>query len=150
VFGRSNLMIGFALLVLGAAIFAWSATRPPPLYYKFVDELVADAQKFGAKRARLDVHGCVARDSLFKARDRPLYRFRIESIPERPAAAIEATYVGVLPDLFRPGIRIVANGRLDDDGRLQVVQDGLMVACPGKYDGPGPHVIDCPPRDGGA
>jgi len=148
-FDRLNLRIGGALLVLGGAAFAWSLTRPPPDYYRFVDEVVGNTKTLRNQRAHLRVQGCVARGSLSKAADRPLYRFRLEQVPERAAAqgAIDARYAGVLPDLFRPGIRVIAAGVLTEDGHLEVDADGIITTCPGKFEGPGPHVVECPPWD---
>jgi cytochrome c-type biogenesis protein CcmE len=47
---------------------------------------------------------------------------------------LEVRYTGWVPDPFRSGAELVANGTLDAEGRLEVVPDGILVKCPSKYD----------------
>jgi len=126
--------IGGSLLVLGAVAGALLLPAPVPRYYKFVDEVVADAQTFRAKRLRLVVHGCVVPGSIERRLGTDEYRFQLASVRGRPPAVIAVRYTGLVPDTFRSGAEIVANGKLVGDGGLDVNPDGIMAKCPSKYE----------------
>ena len=148
-FDRLNLRLGGALLALGGAIALWGASHlPPAYYYKFVDEVVADAESFRRKRVLLDVHGCVVDGSIERRPGTDEYRFRLANRPDRPPAVITVRYEGLVPDLFRSGAEVVVKGRLGCDNALDVVPDGIMARCPSKYaaDPPSPDA-DPPSRD---
>ncbi|HMF44859.1 MAG TPA: cytochrome c maturation protein CcmE [Polyangia bacterium] len=53
-------------------------------------------------------------------------------------------YTGWVPDAFRSNTEIIADGRLAGLGRLEVVPDGIIVKCPGKYDPDNPPDWQCP------
>jgi cytochrome c-type biogenesis protein CcmE len=128
--------IGMSLLALGAAaallLGAWE--ERPRQYYKYVDEVAANAEMFRAKGLRLQVHGCVVPGSIERRLGTDEYRFRLRSISRRPAAELRVRYTGLVPDTFRSGAEIIASGRLVGDGGLDVVPDGIMARCPSKYE----------------
>jgi cytochrome c-type biogenesis protein CcmE len=127
--------VGASLLAIGGAagsVLWWSA-QPEAEYYKYVDEVVAEAQRFRLRRARLQVHGCVVRGSIERRAGTDEYRFRMQNTPERAHAVLEVRYTGWVPDPFRSGAELVAKGTLDAEGRLEVVPDGILVKCPSKY-----------------
>ncbi|MBM3524213.1 MAG: cytochrome c maturation protein CcmE [Alphaproteobacteria bacterium] len=60
----------------------------------------------------LRIGGLVEVGSVERARDRPEVRFRVTDLEK----AVPVVFTGVVPDLFREGQGVVANGRLGADG----------------------------------
>ena len=114
----------FALLVTATA-------KPGAEYYKFVDEVMKNTDSLRGKK--LQVHGVVADGSIEQAKGTLLYRFKIQSRPDRPAAMITATYEGLVPDTFKSGAEVIVKGSLTADNQVAVVPDGIMAKCPSKY-----------------
>jgi len=131
-----SLKLDVSLMVVGVAFgwLLWSSLRPAAQYYKFVDEVVANAEMMRDRRMHLMVHGIIVPGSIERRVGTDEYRFEIESREDRPCAKIQVRYVGWVPDTFVSGNEIVAKGTLDGDGRLRVEPDGIMTKCPGKYD----------------
>jgi cytochrome c-type biogenesis protein CcmE len=100
-------------------------------YYKFVDEVTSNIDSFRGKK--LQVHGVVADDSIQQARGTLMYRFKIQSKPDRPPATIMASYEGLVPDTFKSGAEVVVTGTLTADNQVAIVPDGIMAKCPSKY-----------------
>ena len=100
-------------------------------YYKFVDEVAANADSFRGKK--LQVHGVVVDGSIEQARGTLQYRFKIQSRPDRPPATITASYEGLVPDTFKSGAEVIVRGTLTADNQVAVIPDGIMAKCPSKY-----------------
>jgi len=135
--------LGGSLLAVGGAagLLLWWSQQREAEYYKFVDEVVANGERFSALRRHLDVHGCVLAGSIERRVGTDEYRFRLASSRGRPQAVLDVRYTGVLPDPFRAEAEVVVKGTLAADGRLDVVPDGIMAKCPSKYvfDPDSPH-----------
>jgi cytochrome c-type biogenesis protein CcmE len=116
---------GAIALMLTASISSGSQ------YYKFVDEVMANADGFRGKK--LKVHGIVADGSIEQIKGTLQYRFKIQSRPDRPPAAITATYEGLVPDTFKSGAEVIVQGSLTADNQVAVIPDGIMAKCPSKY-----------------
>ena len=116
---------GAVALMLTASISGGSQ------YYKFVDEVVANTDGFRGKK--LKVHGVVADGSIEQVKGTLQYRFKIQSKPDRPMAAIMATYEGLVPDTFKSGAEVVVQGSLTADNQVAIIPDGIMAKCPSKY-----------------
>jgi len=132
---RHSLTQDVSLLIVGVTVgwIFWSSLRPAAEYYKYVHEVVANATMMRERRMHLQVHGRIVPGSIGKAVATNEYRFQIESTVGRPWAILDAHYIGWVPETFVSGNEIVAKGRLDGDGRLEVVPDGIMMKCPSKY-----------------
>jgi cytochrome c-type biogenesis protein CcmE len=116
----------------GAALLLFTASMAGgSQYYKFVDEVVANTDGFRGKK--LKVHGIVADGSIEQVKGTLQYRFKIQSKPDRPPAAIMATYEGLVPDTFKSGAEVVVQGSLTADNQVAIVPDGIMAKCPSKY-----------------
>ena len=100
-------------------------------YYKFVDEVTSSPDAFRNKK--LQVHGKVVDGSIEQAKGTLMYRFKIQSRPDRPAAMITATYEGLVPDTFKSGAEVIVKGSLTADNQVAVVPDGIMAKCPSRY-----------------
>jgi cytochrome c-type biogenesis protein CcmE len=124
-----TLKIGFTSVVLVLAFTALlrSTLREGTEYYKHVDEVMSDPQKW--QGIPLQLHGFVVPDSILRKRDSLVYKFKIQN----RGSVIDATYTGVVPDTFKDNAEVVVKGRLSRDG-FQVAPNGVMAKCPSKYE----------------
>ena len=100
-------------------------------FYMHDDEVAAN---FDSQRGKhLQVHGNVVEGSIEQAKGTLLYRFKIQSRPDRPPSSIIATYEGLVPDTFKGGAEVIVKGSLTADNQIAVVPDGIMAKCPSKY-----------------
>lgn len=121
--------VGLTTVVVAGALAALlgATLNEGTEYYKHVDEVMANPDSWHGKR--LQLHGYVVKDSIYRRRDSLDYEFMIES----NGRAIQARYTGVVPDTFKSGAEVVIKGRLEHD-RFQVERDGIMAKCPSKYE----------------
>lgn len=106
---RRLTMIGGALLVLGVAIaLVLNALRNSIVFFS-TPQMVAEKHVPAGKRFRLG--GLVEPGSL-KRGDHMAVTFKIAD----GSNALEVAYKGILPDLFREGQGVVAEGALDGNG----------------------------------
>jgi cytochrome c-type biogenesis protein CcmE len=97
-------VIGLGLLAAAAAL-ALSASREALVFFRSPSEIAAQPPA-GDRRLRLG--GLVEEGSVLRE-DGGVVRFRITDL----AHAVPVLYRGILPDLFREGQGVVAEGRLD-------------------------------------
>ena len=118
-------LIGLVLaLALGYLIYA--AFPGNTLYYMTVDEFVADEDNADGRSVR--VVGRLAPDSFQRVPDTTQANFVLTGQGE----TLEATYFGVLPDLFfNPHSDIIAEGSYNTDGVFHT--ETVIVKCPSKY-----------------
>ena len=103
---RRLVLIGSALSVLGlAAALVLSAMRDTLVFFRSPSDIV---EKHVAAGTRLRLGGLVAPGSLSRA-DPLTVKFAVTDGKE----TITVSYAGLLPDLFREGQGIVAEGALD-------------------------------------
>jgi cytochrome c-type biogenesis protein CcmE len=129
-----KIVLSVVTITGAVTILLRSSFKESAEYYKYVDEVVADAGHWQGKR--LHVYGHVVPGSIERAKNTLMYRFKIEtgamSVPEpRKASVITATYSGLVPDTFKDGAEVVAMGTLTPDGRVEAY--GIMAKCPSKY-----------------
>jgi cytochrome c-type biogenesis protein CcmE len=109
---RRLVLIGVALAVLGAATaLVLSALRESVVFFHSPTEVIADKLGPGT---RLRIGGLVKPGSL--ERD-GAFTVRFEVTDGH--AAVPVAYTGALPDLFREGQGVVAEGVLGADGRFK-------------------------------
>ncbi len=121
--------IGLTTLVLLTALggLLWSTLAEGTEYYKHVDEVMsAPEQWYGRK---LQIHGFVVKDSIFRKRESLDYRFQVEN----KGALVKASYTGIVPDTFKDGSEVVIKGTLGPNGFV-VEPNGVMAKCPSKYE----------------
>jgi cytochrome c-type biogenesis protein CcmE len=121
--------ISLTTLVLLTALggLLWSTLTEGTEYYKHVDEVMAAPDQWYGRK--LQLHGYVVKDSIFRRRDGLDYRFKVEN----KGAIVAATYTGVVPDTFKDGAEVVIKGTLGPQG-FAVERDGVMAKCPSKYE----------------
>lgn len=101
--------LGLALLGLGtASALALTAFQENLVFFYSPSDL--QAREVGDRPFRLG--GLVEEDSVRRAPDGITIEFRVTDL----AHAVPVTYYGIVPDLFREGQGVVAEGRLGPDG----------------------------------
>ncbi|MGA8171345.1 MAG: cytochrome c maturation protein CcmE [Methylocystis sp.] len=108
---RLTLIFG-ALAVLGlAAGLIMFALRDNIVFFYTPSQL---AEKHPAPGARLRIGGLVKQGSLVKSESRD-----VSFVITDNAKEVATTYTGLLPDLFREGQGVVADGVLQGDGKFR-------------------------------
>ncbi len=128
--GAWKIVISVVVVALALCGLLWASTREGAEYYKYVDEVLADAARYQGKRLR--VHGDVVEGSLESDKASLRYRFKIASRAPRSPAVISAEFHGIPPDTFKAGAEVIAAGMLASDGRL--LADKIETKCPSKYE----------------
>jgi cytochrome c-type biogenesis protein CcmE len=123
--------IGLTSLVLALAFggLMYSALSEGTEYYKLVEEVMVEPQKWEGRN--LQLHGFVVPNSIARKRDSLEWRFQVQSRDR--SHVVPATYTGVVPDTFKDDAEVVLKGRLTADG-FSVAPDGVMAKCPSKYE----------------
>lgn len=115
---RRLMMVGLLVVGVGiAAALALSAFRENILYFYSPTEVLAGEAPVGHK---FRLGGLVVEGSVKRETDGLTVHFGLTDT----AKEIPVMYSGILPDLFREGQGIIANGQLDDQGQF-VAQEVL-------------------------
>lgn len=103
-----KLLVGgvVAVLAMVLVVVAWKGLTDASLYFRTVDEAVAQRDDLGDKRFRIE--GTVVPGSITTENDG--VTFLIESNGKQA----EIRHLGDPPDLFQPGIPVVLEGRWSD------------------------------------
>ena len=96
------------------------------VYAKYVDELVRERRTLRDRTVRLE--GLVEDGTLENRPGTLEYRFRLTKGGE----SVPVHYTGIVPDVFREGIGVVAQGRLNRRGVFEA--DQIAAKCPSKYE----------------
>lgn len=127
-----RLAIAMTLVAGAVAYLVFAATRENLTYYYEIDELAAATNP--GEKIRLSGH--VVGGSIVREEATRQVRFAIRGT-DAPAgsAEIPVVYGGTLPDIFRPDIQVVVEGRLDERGTFHA--ETLLAKCPSKYQAEG-------------
>ena len=133
---RTRLLILGGVIALAVAYMVYAAFPGNALYFVTVSEFLDDPALQDGQTLR--VAGALAPDTFRRdGSGSTLSRFALgDKMPDVPGIAagsprMEASYNGVLPDLFfNPHSEIILEGRYDD-GVFAV--DDVLVKCPSKY-----------------
>ena len=101
------------MVALGAAAALTLAAFEDSIVYFYSPSDVAEHKPPPDRRFRIG--GIVVKDSVLRAADATSVSFRVTDTVN----TIEVAYTGILPDLFREGQGVVAEGRLDEEGRFR-------------------------------
>ncbi len=121
--------VGLTSLVLALSFggLLYSTMGEATEYYKHVDEVMSAPEQWYGKK--LQLHGYVVQDSVFKNRNSLDYKFKVQS----NGHVVDATYTGVVPDTFKGEAEVVLKGTLSPEG-FSVAPNGVMAKCPSKYE----------------
>lgn len=120
--------VAISLIVVGGCvIYLLSQSFGEQMVYaKYVDELVRDQRQLEDRTVRLE--GMVDEGSIENRPGTLEYRFRLS----KGGKTLPVHYTGIVPDTFREGIGVVAQGRLNRRGVF--VADQVIAKCPSKYE----------------
>ncbi|MCU0664870.1 MAG: cytochrome c maturation protein CcmE [Myxococcota bacterium] len=120
--------IASAVLVIGAvAYLMFTSFGESMVYYKTVDELLAERARFEGKPVR--INGVLSRGSLRHDASTDEYRFTMT----KQGQALEISYRGVLPDSMQDSQELVVHGVLEKSSNLFVASE-ILTKCPSKYE----------------
>ncbi len=121
-----KLLIAVAVVVAGFSYFGFIAFQNATAYYLTVDELVARGPTSISET--FQVKGKLVPDTFTREKGSLVAHFRLTDGGQE----MDATYDGVMPDLFfNPHSEVVLSGQYDDSGLFTA--DRVLVKCPSKY-----------------
>lgn len=109
---RKKIMVGVIALVIGISVavtLALKAFQENLMYFFSPSEVIAGE---APENRNFRIGGLVVEDSVVRDRDSLLVEFVLTDTVNQ----VKVSYDGILPDLFREGQGIVANGRLNSKG----------------------------------
>lgn len=109
---RKKIMVGVIALVIGISVavtLALKAFQENLMYFFSPSEVIAGE---APENRNFRIGGLVVEDSVVRDRDSLLVEFVLTDTVNQ----VKVSYDGILPDLFREGQGIVANGRLNNKG----------------------------------
>lgn len=134
---RTRLLILGGVIALAVAYMVYAAFPGNTLYFVTVSEFLDDPGLHDGQTLR--VAGALAPDTFRREDGSTLSWFSLgDKMPDVPGIApgsqtVDASYVGVLPDLFfNPHSEIILEGHYDADGQV-FATDNILVKCPSKY-----------------
>jgi cytochrome c-type biogenesis protein CcmE len=110
---RLALIVALVLIASGTTLLMTMAFRSSIVFFVSPSE-IAQASTHGDKSLRI---GGLVEDGSVKRSGNEIH-FRITDLK----SAVDVRYVGILPDLFREGQGVVAEGRIDTSGVFQANQ----------------------------
>ena len=123
----TKLGVTTVVLALTFGALLYSTLGESMQYYKYVDEVMGAPDDWEGKK--LQVHGYVVKDSIFKKPGTNEYAFTIQ----RNGKTMAARYDGLTPDAFKDDAEVVLTGQLTDEG-FQTTE--MTAKCPSKYEEP--------------
>ena len=121
---RTKLLIAALVLVLAVVYLASAGVKEGWVYYKPVDEFLADS---GYGDARVRLVGSVHEQNVTANPGQMTAQFDLMGETQH----VPVVYSGIIPDNFKPGCELVVEGRLDANGVFQA--DVMMTKCASKY-----------------
>jgi cytochrome c-type biogenesis protein CcmE len=118
-----------ALVVGGAVVYLLLSSfgGDSMVYYKTVDELLADRARLESRPIR--INGLLVDGSIARRPGTDEYRFALT----KNGARIEVTYRGILPETMLPGRELVVEGALQPGGD-EFAATEILTKCPSKYE----------------
>jgi len=119
---------GLIILVAFSVLVFQGLNRSMMTYLNVRDLNQPDVNRFSKT---IQVTGIVQPGSIEKVFTNEQVKFLLQDL-EEPDVAISVTYQGILPDNFKPGIQVVAQGILETSQSLRA--EKIFVKCPSKYE----------------
>jgi cytochrome c-type biogenesis protein CcmE len=132
-----KILIAVSLVAVALGYLIYTASRSNLVYYYEIAEARASVQPH--QQVRLS--GDVVEGTIHRSGADPAVRFEIEDATRRNRLPV--VYSGVVPDIFKPGIQVVVEGRFDEAGTFQA--ERLTAKCPSKYQAAGDLKKTSPP-----
>lgn len=120
-----KLSIGVVVIVLSVAYLIFSGATGSTMYFLTVPEVQQKLTTLTGEPIR--VAGKVTEDPV----DWDVRNLSLAFVIGDGQSRVPVRYKGVKPDMFQPGVDVIVEGRLGQDGVL--VASVLMTSCPSKY-----------------
>jgi len=120
------MLVGIAIVVGAVVWLAATGFDESKAYFKTVPELAAMGDAAHGKRIK--VAGDVKAGTLVRTPHLTTFELELEGVTRKVAYTGKA----VLPDTFKEGAKVVADGRLRDDGVFEAKQ--IQAKCASKYE----------------
>ena len=121
-----KMAIGISIVVGAVVWLAATGFDESKAYFKTVPELAAMGKEAMGKRIK--VAGDVKKGTLHRSPHLTTFELELDGKTQRVAYTGKA----VLPDTFKEGAKVVADGRLRDDGVFEAKQ--IQAKCASKYE----------------
>jgi cytochrome c-type biogenesis protein CcmE len=116
------------IVVVGAVGYLMvSSLDDTMIYYKTVDELLAESARFDGKPIR--VNGVLVPTSVRQKPGTEQFRFKLS----KRGQVLDVAYAGILPDSMQDGRDLVVQGMLQASEKL-FVADQILTKCPSKHE----------------
>jgi cytochrome c-type biogenesis protein CcmE len=116
------------IVVVGAVGYLMvSSLDDTMIYYKTVDELLAESARFDGKPIR--VNGVLVPTSVRQKPGTEQFRFKLS----KRGQVLDVAYAGILPDSMQDGRDLVVQGMLQASQKL-FVADQILTKCPSKHE----------------
>ena len=124
-----KVVLGSAIIILVAGYLTYTGMRDSMVYYLTVSEFLDRKNEFMDKGVR--VSGKVVDGSII--RDASSMHVKFEIMDEKfPDKRIKVEYSGIIPDIFKPGITVVVEGKFSAEQIFKATV--LLAKCPSKYE----------------
>jgi len=127
---QKRFLVGGLLLLSGLVYLTFTVTRASAVYYLTVPELYAR----GSAAAERPVRVSAVVDAGSIQRDPATFQTRFTASDE--GGTLPVVYRGPVPDIFQPGIQVVVEGKLGQDGVFAA--DSLLTKCPAHFQAASP------------
>lgn len=124
---KKKFLIGGIILFLAIGYLAFVGFQSSATYYYTVGELAEQGSAIYGETVR--VNGQVVPGSVEQEAQGRILKFTMIDVDGQESLPV--VYQGVVPDSFKPGADVVAEGQLNSDGIFQA--NTLMAKCPSKY-----------------
>jgi cytochrome c-type biogenesis protein CcmE len=123
----NQFVVGAMVIVSAIGYLIYTGIRQTSVYYLTVSEVYAKGVSYHGEGMR--VEGSVVEGSIKKDFSGLKAEFAISDGTDH---RLPVAYKGIIPDMFRDGIDVVVEGRIDGDGVFQA--HTLLTSCPSKYE----------------
>jgi cytochrome c-type biogenesis protein CcmE len=124
---KISIVLSVFLIVGAFAYIAFSSFGESMIYYKTVDELLAQKERFTETPVR--INGALVPDSVRQKPGTNQYRFQIS----KRGRVLEVAYAGVLPDVMTNDQELVVQGIYKTDQELFEASE-ILTKCPSKHE----------------
>lgn len=121
-----KLAIGVVIIVASIGYLMFSGATGTTMYFLTVPEV---EQKLATLRGEpIRLSGKVTNDPI----DWNVQTLALAFVVGEGTTRLPVRYTGVKPDMFQPGVDVIIEGRIGDDGILMA--STLLTSCPSKYE----------------
>ena len=122
-----SIILTIVVVVGSVGYLMFSSLDDTMIYYKTVDELLAESARFDGKPIR--VNGVLVPASVRQKPGTEQFRFTLS----KRGQVLEVSYAGILPDSMEDGRDLVVQGMLQASQKL-FVADQILTKCPSKHE----------------